>query len=120
MLLGEYILQSRSDATGALRGGRGCSRSCGSHSISILRLLAVDRRHLTVRVAGRGREVVRSSGERKRARCGKGLGLRRVRRMRLNTLHDEGRLLHKARACDDCRADLSDKHISTWVLNHSM
>jgi hypothetical protein len=95
--LGRYILQSGRDATGSLRRSGCRSRSCGSHPCSILRLLAVVRR-LTVR-ARRGRELGRSPREGQRTRCGKGLGLSRVGRMRLNTLHDEGYVVAQRSVC---------------------
>jgi hypothetical protein len=96
--LGRYILQSGRNATGSLRrSGRG-SRSRGSHPCSILRLLAIVRR-LTVS-ARRGREFGRSPREGQRTRGGEGLGLRRVGRMRLNTLHDEGYLAAQRSVCE--------------------
>ena len=85
---GHDVLQSRSDATGALRSSRRRGRSCGSHPISVCRLLPVGTRSLRVVVAHRRRQLLGGTGERERARRGESLSLCGVGRMRLNAFHD--------------------------------
>ena len=87
--LGRYILQCGRDATWTLRSSRSRSRSCGSHPGSVLHMLGIWRRDLTVGTGCRG-ELVRSAGERERAGRSKRLGLSRIGRMSLNFLHIGG------------------------------
>lgn len=85
---GGYILQSRSNSTGSCIGTRRSYRSCGSHPISVCRLLAVGSRPLSLTSSSGWCQLVGCSGERQRSRRSEGLSLRRVRRVCLDAFHN--------------------------------
>ena len=81
---GGYVLQSRSDATRALVASRRSGRSRGCDSCAVCSLLGIGYGLLTIRARV---HLIRPARERERAGSCERLGLSRVGRVGLDSLH---------------------------------